>query len=566
VLKRVAFLAALSLTVTAGAQEARGTARKPPKLIVQITVDQLRGDLPFRYLDRFSRRGFRLFLDHGVWYAAARHDHAEYETIVGHTTLATGAWPSRHGMIANSWFEVPTAGGGESRVDSLHDPAQSDVSYKGERDTTPGVSPLGISTTTFSDELAITTAGRAKIFAVSIKDRGAVPMSGHAGRAFWYSTRDGCFETSTFYYATPPQWVTDWCGRQPAHDYANTSWTLREDRARYLFRDVTNVYPAGSVAETNMVTMEQYRFERTFPHPLGAAPALYQNLTITPMGDELTARFAKELIRQEGLGADDITDYLAISFSVTDLISHWFSPSSLESEENLLRLDLTLQSLFAYLDDVVGLGNTLIVLSADHGGTEYPEYLATINVPTGRLTEKTVRDAATKAVAARFKTDDPLIQSFSPPYFYLDEALLEKHSLTSAEVEIVIARAVMKVPGIATAVPASQLLNGGGAADDEFLTHLRRNYFPGRSGDVHVVPKAQWQLDPDKGNALLAHSIPWSYNGYVPVAFAGAGVPTKTVYRAISTTDVAATLAAYMKTKFPSGNVGVPLVEVVGGR
>ncbi|HEV3486298.1 MAG TPA: alkaline phosphatase family protein [Vicinamibacterales bacterium] len=534
-MNRLAFAVALSLTATIVSAQPREGARKPPKLILQITIDQLRGDLPFRYIDRLSARGFRLFMDRGIWYADAQHEHAEYETAVGHATLATGAWPSRHGMITNSAFE----------------------DYGGV---------AGIPVTTFSDELNITTHGRAKIFGVSMKDRGAAPLAGHTGKAFWYSSSDGCFRTSTYYYPTaPPQWVTDWCGRRPADQYANTSWELLFDRSTYLFRDVTNVYPAGSVAEANMKELDTtYRFNRTFPHPLGSGRGLYQALMLAPQGDVLTADFAKELLRQENLGDDDITDYLAISFSLTDYIAHWFSPTSLESEDNLLRLDRTLESLFAFIDAEVGLSNTLLVLAADHGGPEYPEYLATISVPTGRVAAKAVSDAATAAVSARYGTTDAIIKSYSPPYFYLDPAMLQKHKLSAAEVEAVVAEAAMSVQGIAVAVPTTQLLNGGGAADAAFLAHLRRNYFRGRSGNVYVVPKPQWQQDAE-GNPpkLLSHAYTWAYDAYVPVAFAGAGLPSAMVYRRISTTDVAATLSAYMKTKFPSGNVGVPLVEVV---
>ena len=535
--KTIALVIALAVTATAWGQEPRDTPRKPPKLILQITVDALRGDLPFRYLSRFSERGFRLFLDHGIWYAAARHDHAEYETIVGHSTLATGAWPSRHGMITNTAFENSITG---------------------------GVTPNGIVVTTFSDELNITTAGQAKIFAVSVKDRGAVPMAGHTGKAFWYSDKTGCFGTSAFYYATAPQWVTDWCGRHPADKYANTSWVLLQPRPQYLFRDVTNVYPKGSPAEANMAMLDMLGFNRTFPHPLGSGTTLYRNLTLAPQGDELTANFAMDLIKQEGLGRDDVPDYLAISFSLTDYIGHWFSPTSLESEDNLLRLDRTLQTLFAYVDDVVGAGNTLIVLSADHGAPEYPEYLATIGVPTGRVAQKDVLAAATAAVAAAFKTSDPLIKSYSPPYFFLDHAMIEKHNLTSAQVEAVVAEAAMSVPGIAVAASISQVLDGGGPADDEMLSHIRRNYFHGRSGDVHVIPAPQWQIDSEGGGPkLLNHSFTWSYDAFVPIAFTGTGLPQMMIYRSVSTTDVAATLASYVKTKFPSGNVGVPLAEVV---
>src|SRR5437762_11631978 len=98
-------------------------------------------------------------------------------------------------------------------------------------------------------------------------------------------------------------------------------------------------------------------------------------LTISPVGDELTLDFSQELIEHEQLGRHGVTDYLSISFSSTDYVGHFFGPSSLEAEDNLLRLDRTLARLFALVDARVGLANTLIVLSADHGTREVPGYL-----------------------------------------------------------------------------------------------------------------------------------------------------------------------------------------------
>ena len=75
---------------------------------------------------------------------------------------------------------------------------------------TDGRSPAAILSTTFSDELALRTHGKAKIFGVSVKDRGAVTMAGHAGKAFWFSKAKGEFITSTYYYDAFPQWVNEW--------------------------------------------------------------------------------------------------------------------------------------------------------------------------------------------------------------------------------------------------------------------------------------------------------------------------------------------------------------------
>ena len=35
----------------------------PPRLVLQITIDQLRGDLPFRYYNRFGEGGFRYLIE-----------------------------------------------------------------------------------------------------------------------------------------------------------------------------------------------------------------------------------------------------------------------------------------------------------------------------------------------------------------------------------------------------------------------------------------------------------------------------------------------------------------------
>ena len=216
-----------------------------PRLILQITVDQLRGDLPGRYLKHMGDGGFRYLMDHGIWYADAHHAHANTETIVGHTTLATGADPAVHGMIGNVWldrqtgmltyniedpkYHTLTPGSGVNKATEI-DPTQKVASSDGR-------SPAAILVSTFSDELAITTAGRAKIFGVSIKDRGAVSMAGHAGKAFWFSKASGEFVTSSYYYDHYPAWVDAFNQQNLPLAYSDKSWELMHEKSSYLFGD-----------------------------------------------------------------------------------------------------------------------------------------------------------------------------------------------------------------------------------------------------------------------------------------------------------------------------------------
>lgn len=198
---------------------------------------------------------------------------------------------------------------------------------------------------------------------------------------------------------------------------------------------------------------------RTFPHQYGDNKYLYLILSLTPAGDELTLDFTKNLIESESVGQGDNTDFLAVSFSLTDYVGHMFGQSSLESEDNILRLDRNLAELFSYVDNKVGLENTLIVLSADHGAPEAPEYMHSLGMATGRFAFDYFREQGplNKALKKQFGRDD-LIQTHSHPYLYLNMTAIGDAELDVAEVEEFIAIEVMKIPGIAHAQTRSKLL------------------------------------------------------------------------------------------------------------
>ena len=553
----------ISPSFAAGMETVGKTTTKAPRLVLQITVDALRGDLPTRYYDRLGKTGFRYLWDQGTVFVNAHHGHANTETIVGHATLATGAHPSVHGMIGNIWFDrtlgrtvynieddrykLLTAGAGvdqDAEIDSTQKAAKSD-----------GRSPSAIMVTTLSDELAIHTAGKAKIFAVSIKDRGAVSMAGHAGKAFWFSKASGEFVTSNYYYQSYPEWVSAWNAAQPTAVYSGASWSLLDKQENYLFGDADD-----RPWETDLAG-----FGRTFPHPFGAADGKYFTtlLTLSPAGDELTLSFAKELITNEQLGKDDIPDFLGVSFSSTDYVGHIFGPSSLESEDNILHLDRTLADLFSFIDDNVGLENTLIVLSADHGSPEVPGSLNELGVQAGYVEPKSWdKQPALSALKKEFGIDKELIVGYDHPYVYLNQDTIEKNKLNLAQVEKAVAAQLIQFEGIAQAISSSALREGN-LPDTPLNQAILNNFNPNRSGDIYVVFEPHWFIrDFDGLEVASTHGSPWSYDTYVPIAFGGMNIPARHVLRRVQTIDIAATMAAYLGIKPPSGSTGVPLVEV----
>jgi len=540
------------------------TPEKPVRLVLQITVDQLRSDLIERYSAGFGKDGFRRLLDNGMFYANAHHRHANTETVVGHTTLATGTDPAVHGMVANVWLDRLT-GKLSYNVEDADYPLVGEgggVDPKTEIDptqklaTTQGRSPRSIQTTTVSDEIALSLGAKAKVFGISIKDRGAIALAGHAGKAYWFSKSGGRMVTSTFYMKDYPDWVKAWNEKGVPAKYANTSWKLLADKSAYLFGD----------ADDAPWEVDFPGFGRTFPHAFGPADGKYFTtlLTISPAGDEIVLDFAKELVAAESIGADDVTDYLSISFSSTDYVGHFFGASSLEAEDNLHRLDRTLADLFKYIDEKVGLDRTLIVLSADHGASEAPPYLNSLGIG-GKYFKFDEIDKTKAIVALRAKFGIPakqLVDQFFQPYLYLNRKTIEKHRLDYGKVSRSVAEELRKLPGIAYAV-SSHDLRAGNVARTPITEAVLANFHEDRSGDIYVVFEPHWFVADFDGKTVAgSHGSPWSYDSHVPVIWMGPGIERGKIVRRVETVDVAPTISAYLGIRLPSGTRGTPLPEI----
>lgn len=559
---RVLYVVFGLLAITSG--QAQVAPENAPRLVLQITVDQLRGDMPASILAQCGPGGFRYLYENGVIYENAHHRHANTETVVGHATLATGADPADHGLTGNIWFDRELG----RIVYNIEDDRYELLSHNQgsvdniQKDPTiqvaksDGRSPATILTTTFSDELALSTNGKSKIFAVSVKDRGAVPMAGQAGKAFWFSTKTGGFVSSSYYYKTLPSWVMAWNNKELSKTYANTHWDLLNDRSIYRFGEYDDMPWKINLPGFGVV----------FPHPYGPAdsPLFNTLLTLSPAGDELTYKFAHELIIQEELGQDEVTDYLPISFSSTDYIGHVFGASSLETEDNLLRVDKLLSELFAFIDKQIGLDKTLIVLSSDHGAPEVPAFLNQFGIEAQYFYPDSVeKQKVIETVKAKYGLGSELISEYNHPYIYLNDEIIRKKGLDIHEVSRSIAAELPKIKGVAYAVPSTDLLEGK-VPDTKVNRQILRNFHPKRSGDIYLVLERQWFVNDFEGLTVAsAHGSPWNYDTFVPIGFAGNGLKPQSIFRAVETVDIALTLSQYMRIKAPSGATGSPLIEVL---
>ncbi|MEN8710891.1 MAG: alkaline phosphatase family protein [Arenicellales bacterium] len=556
-LDRIILSATSVLIFAALTQPATAKSERDIRLVLQITVDGLRGDLLNRYANSFGSSGFKYLMHNGTVYSNAHYQHANTETIVGHTTLATGTYPSQHGMVGNVIYDRQ-ADELSYNIEDADAPIlpsreqssagdQVDPSQKLSR--TKGRSPSAILVPAVADTLSAYTAGKSKIFGIAGKDRSAVAMAGHSGKAFWFSTDNGDFITSRYYYDRYPSWVSDWNQQRQAELYAGTEWKLSSAKDSYLL----------AAQDDRPYEVDLKGFGRTFPHRYGGKDnkLLYTQLVVSPAGDRLLLDFAKAVVTNEKLGQDSVPDYLSISFSSTDAVNHFFGPSSLENEAVIRDLDSTLSELFEFIDKNIGLKHTLIVLSADHGMADMPEYMTELGYAVGRLDSKDIIAVANRA-GQQFGIDE-VVRYFFRPYLYLDKDKIVAAKLDLATVELAIANAVTAIEGINLAVSSRNFTS---YERNTLIQQVQRNQHITRSGDIYVIQDPYWFLL-EEGLIAVMHGSPWRYDTHVPVMFSGPGIDAQHVHRTVHPVDVAPTIASLLGMSPPASTQGTPLAEVI---
>jgi len=222
-----------------------------------------------------------------------------------------------------------------------------------------------------------------------------------------------------------------------------------------------------------------------------------------------------------------------------------------------VQLDRTLADLLAFVDKTVGLKNTLVVLSTDHGMADMPEYMTELGFKAGRLGPVEIIAEANKA-GKKFDVNE-IVRFFYRPYLYLDDEKIAAAKLNPIKVEQAIADSLTDFDGIALAVASSRL---SAQQANPVIEQVRNNYHGYRSGDIYIIQEPYWFLF-DKGPVTAMHGSPWRYDTHVPIIFMGPGIKPQTVYRRVHPVDIAPTIAAVVGMTPPGSAQGSPLEEVL---
>jgi predicted AlkP superfamily pyrophosphatase or phosphodiesterase len=514
-----------------------------------MVIDGLPQEQVMKYRDLYGPRGFRLLLEDGAWFANAHHGHAVTLTAPGHASVLSGSYPYRNGIIANEWFDRNTL----QQVYCTGDPAHT---YIGEETgKLDGTSPANLRVGTLGDEMRYSTGGQSKVIAVSGKDRGAILLAGKRGTAYMYMGKTGRFASSTYYMQTHPEWHTRFYADRPQDKWFTQTWTLLLPEAVY----------ARSSAESSPWFRSYSGMGQNFPFKpgRGSVPdaAYYEALMRTPFGDEATLEFARAAMEGEQLGRNpaSVPDLLGVSLSTHDYINHGFGPESRQSQDHLLRLDRALAAFFQHLDRTLGLRNVAIVLTADHGFMNAPEYSTAQGFSGARLISLTLMGGLNEHLATRFGPGNHA-QRFSYPTIILDQELIRKKGLNPAEVEATAARYIMNDPTIAAVYTRTQLEAGALPSAMPLSAQVLRAWNREVSGDLYIVQKPYTLF----GSLVSTHGSPYTYDTNVPLMFYGprwfkAGKKPQSA----AVVDIAPTLGYVLEVRPPAGSEGRVLEEIL---
>ena len=499
-----------------------------PKLVVFIVVDQGMPELLEKYNHLFTG-GYRWLKDNGVSFSNMHHEYGYLVTGPSHYVLSSGRNPGNGGVIGNYWFNRDTKEGWYCVQDTI---ATDVINGKESR------SYRNIDITTLGDWLKDSNQN-AKVVSISGKDRVAVLLGGkNPDMALWYGKQGG-YTTSTYYGSKLPDWVISFNSHLNVSSYVDTVWNRLFPESIYTSNTRADFYKG----EADWSQKDGY--SPTFPitfDELGVKSML-GSFPYIPFGDEAMLRLGLIATERHELGEDENTDILFLGLSATDGVGHEFGPHSHEQLDNYLRVDRHLGSFIESVESSIGSGNTLYVLTSDHGSIALPEYLKSEGIDAGRI-PKPMKDS----LYADVKTKIDLHVGKNKVYrysnsFYYDTSMdqLEREAATD-----ILKSNLSKLDGIRSVITKEEILGGGNSI---YERRLKNMVHPQKSPDVFLIPKKYWTMRYPYG---ASHGTPYDYDTHIPFVFSRGGSKSRINTKRVESVDIAPTIAQYLNVQFPN--------------
>ncbi len=526
--------------------------RLHPRLIVGIVVEQMRYDFISRYWEKFSDNGIKRLVKQGIVFHNAGYDYLNPNSVASLASLATGAHPNVHGIIGKQWYDRIN----KVIVDCALDPETFVV---GKKQLEYGGSPKKILAQSFSDQLSLSTFGASKIVVIAPTMQQAIVSGGKlADEVYWFDMQTGKWVSSSYYFKSTqqlPPWVRVFNRRNFPEIYLKNVWNTSLPIQMY-----TESLPDQSLGEKGLAGQSQ------FPYDLSKLKNKVDNkywlFTHTPFFNTFIKDFAISSIVYDGVGKDDVTDYLLIVLPATAYISQIFGIRSVEVEDAYLKLDKDIAHLLQALDDIVGKDNYILFLTSDRGSCDNPNLLRNMGLDVKYFNPygtKLVLNAYLRGIYGQENLVDMILDN----QIYLNQKIIDRQHIDPWEIQRNAADFYSQFKAVQMAFAAQTFYRNSFSSGMLYLAY--NSFNPKRSGDIIFT------LTPDsfienKDNTLPSFSECYctcNNQNQLPLIFFSNKFRHKDVYKHIDITQVAPTLSALLGLQLPENSIDKILLEVL---
>jgi hypothetical protein len=477
-------------------------------LVVLIVAEQFRADYLDAHADGFVEGGFRRLIEGGAVFRRCRYPAATSFATPAAATLATGALPSEHGIVADAWFDA-----GELRTIRATEGPE-------------GVYPERLIGSTVADELNLASQRRSRVVAVSGDAAPAVMLAGRRPRGAFWRGAEGALVTGAYYGAAPPKWLDEYQAEHPLSPLGRRTWSA--------------VSTDSGAPPLRVLDTDQFL-------------TLYR---ASPFAIEDMLGFAGAAIDGERLGQRDYPDMLIVVLDAPARLALETGADSPLMRDLILRMDRALSAFFDKVEEAVGLDGSVIVFTGLHGTPHDRTARERNRLPGGIVPGDEVARRADDALAREFGAGTD-VWKYVYPFLYLSDGAREGGGDRRRRVLETAGRAAAEIPGVAGWYsPETSSVTGAVRAACEAA------FRPGRSGDLMLVYEPGYMEAFGDGRGVTSGS-PYNYDTDVPLIFYGPRIRPGVREEVVDMRSVAPTLAALFNIATPSLASGQPLPDLL---
>jgi len=473
--------------------------RPRPKLFVFLIAEQFRQ----LYLDRagslLSLGGFRELMTKGVYYPDCRLAASGF-TSTGLATLATGAYPNLHGIVADQWYDRKTRALTHARAETLE-------------------------ATTLADEAV--RAGQSRVFCLGLNEGPTSLLAGNSRGTVYWMDPQGQFNTR----GNAPEWLAKHNATQPIEQFYDKKWTA--------------VGAGSELPPLRTLSYDPKRPEEFF--------ALYQS---SPYCQDAQFDLLRALVANDKLGQGPTLDFLFVSLGSMALLGYETGSDSPLMDQMTLHLDLQIKQTLEMLNKTPGKDKYNLIFAAAHGAPPEPD-------PAMRsqkaIAGETIARAIGKALSELFDkgaVKDAYVDKYVYPFLYLKVETLRKQNIPARGARKLAGEAALRLPGVAGYYTADGDCSHTGA----WRRRFENSFHELRSGDVMLSYDPEAVEDFSAGRGVSYGSL-YNYDTSMPLFLYGPQFGKKVIERAIETVDLAPTVARAAAIGAPSSATGQVLVE-----